>query len=74
MDVPRHIYRHAEDRSSRLEATDKLALLYAEQLRASGWVGSMTVPQQIFGLMPLRHSPSLERCVEAAATLAPLGP
>lgn len=71
----RHIYRHAyrpeAARSERLAKMDALALSLAEEMRVKGWAQELPVAQQIFALMPLRHSPSLDRCVRAH-TLAAL--
>lgn len=44
---------------------DALALSLAEEMRVKGWAQELPVAQQIFALMPLRHSPSLDRCVRA---------
>ena len=51
------IHRRRPDRLVLLEPTDRLARACAEQLLAAGpgWAGRLSLPERIFGLMPLRH-------------------
>jgi tRNA(Ile)-lysidine synthase TilS/MesJ len=55
---PRHIHRG--DRKS-IEATDRRALEQCEELVKRGWHRRLTLPELVFALMPLRHSPTPER-------------
>ena len=56
----RHIYRDPSARP-RLKSIDTLALGLAKEMLEKGWHASLTVPQEIFALMPFRHSPTIDR-------------
>lgn len=66
----RHMYRKAEDRDARVGANDRVAIIIAEDLldNKREWLSELTVPEQVFVLMPFRHTqktcPRLLRCLE----------
>jgi len=66
----RHVYRDDKDRDKRIEINDVVAVAIAEHVldNKPGWLSEITVPQQVFLLMPFRHTqkscPRLLRCLE----------
>ena len=56
----RHIYRNAETRDQ-ITSNDVIALSLAEELLAKQWHHKIGTPEMIFSLMPLRHTPTVER-------------
>jgi uncharacterized protein (DUF924 family) len=57
----RHVYRDRSVDGGRLEANDAKALALAEEFMAKSWHTHLTTVECIFLVMPLRHSPTLER-------------
>lgn len=65
----RHVYRHHADRDARVAANDAVAVTVTERCLELGWDARVTVPQQVFLLMPFRHThksiPRLRRALDA---------
>lgn len=74
----RHIKR-GQPRES-LASSDARALRCSETLHAKGWGFRLSVPEHVFALMPMRHTPTLARLdvllkeVRAEEALLPLSP
>ena len=66
----RHVYRNSDDRDARVAANDRIAVIIAEDLldNKPDWLSELTVAEQIFVLMPFRHTqktcPRLLRCLD----------
>ena len=66
----RHVYRNRDDREAKVEANDVVATIVAEDLldNKPEWLVELTVPEQVFVLMPFRHTqkscPRLLRCLD----------
>lgn len=56
----RHVYRGASGRTQ-IQANDRLALSVTETMLQRGWERALPVPYQVFMLMPLRHTPTVDR-------------
>ena len=56
----RHCYR-GRPREEEIETNDRTALAVAEACLAAGWDKGLTVPEEVFLLMPLRHTPTVAR-------------
>eukprot|EP00051_Salpingoeca_urceolata_P022630 m.373220 g.373220 ORF g.373220 m.373220 type:complete len:242 (+) comp19996_c0_seq28:256-981(+) len=54
----RHIHR---SHRSRVDENDKRALALAQKLVAAGWLQSLEPEVYVFALMPLRHTPTIDR-------------
>eukprot|EP00501_MAST-03F_sp_TOSAG23-6_P000520 GSMAST32.ASY1.ANO1.534.1 assembled CDS len=55
---PRHVYRNNRDK---IDQTDRKALKLCYDFIHRGWHKHLSAPQLVFALMPLRHSPNVER-------------
>ena len=56
----RHVYRRRGEQHLQ-PAADARALAVAEELLARGWQDRLSAPELVFSLLPLRHSPTLDR-------------
>ena len=66
----RHVYRNDVDRDAKVEINDAVAVAIVEDVldNKPEWMSELTVSQQVFLLMPFRHTqkscPRLLRCLE----------
>ena len=66
----RHVYRNDVDRDMKVEINDAVAIAIVEDVldNKPEWLSELTVSQQVFLLMPFRHTqkscPRLLRCLE----------
>jgi|TARA_B110000003_G_scaffold5494_1_gene5792 tRNA(Ile)-lysidine synthetase-like protein len=66
----RHVYRNRDDRDAKVKVNDTVATIIAEDLldNKREWLVELTVPEQVFVLMPFRHTqkscPRLLRCLD----------
>mmetsp|Transcript_23808 Transcript_23808/g.39911 ORF Transcript_23808/g.39911 Transcript_23808/m.39911 type:complete len:762 (-) Transcript_23808:152-2437(-) len=56
----RHVYRTQAGREQ-IESNDKLALRHTYEVLKRGWETELPLSYQVFLLMPLRHTPTIER-------------
>nr|CCA21772.1 tRNA(Ile)lysidine synthase putative [Albugo laibachii Nc14] len=54
----RHIYRKRSDRDELVARNDKLSTKLVTHLIEKKWHLNMAIPQYVFAMMPIRHSPS----------------
>ena len=52
----RHVYRHAPDRDARVAACDARCIEVVHACVRKGWDARVPTPQQVFLLMPFRHT------------------
>jgi len=66
----RHIYRDDASRDAKVERNDRIATILVEDVldNKRAWLDELTIPEQVFTLMPFRHTqktcPRLLRCLD----------
>jgi tRNA(Ile)-lysidine synthetase-like protein len=63
----RHVYRHIN--KEQLKQNDATALCLIHELMEKKWHENLPIPQFVFVLMPLRHTPTAERLKELLVTI-----